>query len=72
MDIKSVFLSKTAWVSGITFLIGLVALIENTFPGQSWVGYSVMAKAILDLALRLITTQPVSIMGSINPPKPIA
>lgn len=69
MTVKSILLSKTAWVAIITFVMGLIALIENIFPNQEWIAYSVMAKAILDLLLRLITTQPVSVVGKISPPK---
>ena len=70
-DVKSIFLSKTFWVACVTFLAGLAVLVQNTFPNQSWVGYAIMAKSLLDIALRLITTQPVSITGSVNPPSPI-
>ncbi len=70
-NIKSIFLSKTAWLAAGTFLVGLLLLIQNTFPNESWVSYVVMAKAVVDLLLRLNTSVPVSISAPVIPPKPV-
>lgn len=58
---KSIFLSKTAWVAVIYFLLGGFMALHTQYP---YIGWITMGKAILDICLRLSTNSPVNLTGS--------
>ncbi len=68
MDVKSIFLSKTAWVAFLMFLVGGFAVLQTSYPTLGWV---IMVKAVLDIILRLLSTQPVSLTAPVVPPKSV-
>lgn len=50
---KKFYHSKTIWVAILTGAIGIVVALETQFPAIGWI---VVAKAVLDVFLRLIST----------------
>ncbi len=55
---KSIFTSKTFWFAVVQGVIGLVVVFESSYPG---VGGLVIAKSVLDIILRYLTVQPVTL-----------
>ncbi len=53
---KKIFQSKTIWVAALMFVSGGIMALESSYPA---VGFLVMVKAIIDIILRLITTEQV-------------
>lgn len=57
-EFKTAILSKTLWVAVIQGAIGVIVVLSDMYPTAGWV---IVAKSIVDIALRLITTQPVKL-----------
>ena len=57
-NIKSIFCSKTFWVAVIQGVVGILTVVGTQVPDIGWI---LIAKSVLDVLLRAITTQPVSI-----------
>ena len=55
---KSLFVSKTFWLSILQAVAGALVIFATTYPTLGWI---VIAKSIVDIALRYVTTQPVSL-----------
>lgn len=53
---KNIYKSKTVWLGVITFVAGGFMALESSYPA---IGGVVMAKAVLDVVLRYITTEPI-------------
>ena len=53
---KNILSSKQFWVAVVQGLLGIAIVIANIQPE---LGYIVTAKSILDIILRMLTTQPV-------------
>jgi len=62
--IKSIFLSKTFWVAVLQAAVGILVVVGTSAPDIGWI---MVAKSILDVILRVISTGPVSVPGI--PPK---
>lgn len=58
MNFKSLFSSKTFWLAVVQALVGVVVVFTTAYPG---VGALVIGKSILDVILRVLTDQPVSL-----------
>ena len=57
---KNLFTSKTIWLAAVQFLIGGLMAMQASHPSLGWV---IMGKSILDILLRFITQEPVSLTG---------
>ncbi len=55
---KSILKSKTFMVAVLQALLGILAAVEMQSPG---IGAVAVGKSILDIALRLVTSQPVTL-----------
>jgi uncharacterized membrane protein len=55
---KSLFESKTFWLAILQGTIGVVVAIQGIHPQ---LGQLILAKSLLDVALRILTTSPVGI-----------
>lgn len=55
---KSIFLSKVFWLAVLQALVGIAVVFSTTYPQ---VGELILAKSILDVILRVLTTTPVSL-----------
>lgn len=55
---KSIFDSKVFWLAVIQGIIGVVVVVGTTNPD---LGYIFVVKSFLDIVLRLLTTEPVSV-----------
>lgn len=53
---KKWYESKTIWVAIITGAMGITVAVQTSFPAVGWV---ITLKALLDLALRFATTEPI-------------
>lgn len=60
---KSIFVSKTFWVNALTAVGTLAANYGGLLPPPA-LPYVVAATGIVNIALRLITKQPVTLTGS--------
>lgn len=56
---KSIFVSKTFWVAFIQIVIGGLIIFATDYP--DWAGSLLLAKSLLDIVLRTLTTAPVKI-----------
>lgn len=54
---KSLFQSKTFWVAVIQAVIAVIVVFSTNYPS---IGWFLAAKSILDVVLRLATTQPIA------------
>jgi len=61
---KSIFQSKTFWLAVLQAVVGAVGIFASTYPAVGWL---LVAKSFLDVILRFLTTQPVSVTGQSNP-----
>ena len=62
---KPIYQSKTLWVNLVLFLSALLAMPELTaLLGESTLQYVVVAQSALNVVLRLVTSQPVSMTGT--------
>lgn len=53
MQLKKWYLSRTMWVAVLTFISGGLMALETQYPALGW---AVMLKAVIDMALRLDTS----------------
>ena len=53
---KQWYKSKTIIIAIITGISGIVVAFESTYPG---IGLIIIVKAVLDIALRYVTTNPI-------------
>lgn len=61
---KSLLRSKTFWIAVAQFALGLIALVTTYFGAYvpaSIIGGLAMAKAVIDIFLRIGTTQPIAL-----------
>lgn len=54
---KSIFQSKVFWLAVGQALVGVIAVFASAYPA---LGFLVVAKSVLDIVLRLYTTQAIS------------
>jgi hypothetical protein len=57
---KSIFTSKTFWLAIAQASLGSIVIFSTAYPS---VGALVIAKSVLDIFLRFLTTQPVTLTG---------
>lgn len=57
---KSILQSKTFWLAAVQGLIGVWAVVETAYPTLGWVA---IVKTIIDIILRVISTQTVTVAG---------
>ena len=50
---KSIFTSKTFWIAVIQAVIGIVVVFSDAYPA---IGGLIIAKSVLDVILRTVTT----------------
>lgn len=55
---KSIFQSRTFWLAVVQAAIGAVVVFGTQYPG---IGELAIAKSALDILLRYLTTEPVSV-----------
>lgn len=55
---KSLFSSKTFWLATIQAVAGAIAIFATQYPA---IGGLLFAKSIVDIVLRLLTTEPVTL-----------
>jgi hypothetical protein len=55
---KNILTSKVFWVAILQGILGVVVVVSTSIPGVGWL---MILKTIIDIALRMLTTQPVSI-----------
>lgn len=53
--------SKTLWVNGITLTIAVLALAAGDPLFAEYARYIVLVQAVLNLALRVVTDQPIEL-----------
>ncbi len=51
--------SKTFWLAVIQAVVGVVAYLETQYPG---VGLILVGKSVVDILLRYMTVEPVTMM----------
>ena len=56
--VKNLFRSRTFWLAVIQGVLGVLIVVMVELPG---IGGLVVAKSVLDVALRLITGEPVEV-----------
>ena len=54
---KSLFASKTFWIAVLQSIIGIITVFATAYPA---VGFLVVAKSVLDIIIRIYTTQAIS------------
>jgi len=57
-QIKSIFQSKTFWLASAQAVAGILVVFSTSYPSAGWL---VIAKSIVDIYLRSITTTAVSL-----------
>jgi hypothetical protein len=60
MEAKSILMSKTLWAN----LLGLGATLAGLLPEQ----YSAPVMAVVNILLRMVTSQPVTLLGGTQTP----
>lgn len=55
---KSLFSSKTFWLASLQGLIAIVVIFQGAYPAM---GALMILKSVLDISLRIATTQPVTV-----------
>ena len=55
---KSLFQSRTFWLAVLQAVAGIVVVFSTAYPT---VGGLLVAKSIVDIILRVVTTQPVTV-----------
>ncbi len=55
---KSLFSSKTFWLAFVQGLVGVIGVFATTYPT---VGGLLIAKSIVDIVLRVLTVEPVTV-----------
>jgi hypothetical protein len=66
MEPKSVFASKTIWLNVITLavmILGVLMADQSGIIKPEWLGYIGLTNAILNVLLRFVTEQPVTLSG---------
>ena len=58
---KSIFTSKTFWLAVVQAVVGAVGIFNTAYPSVGWL---LVAKSVVDVVLRFVTTQPVSVTGN--------
>lgn len=53
---KSIFSSKTFWLAIVQAAVGTIAVFATAYPS---IGGLLLAKSVVDIILRVITSQPV-------------
>ena len=56
MTAKAIFTSKTFWVAILQGVLGVLVVVGTSAPELGWV---VILKSIIDIGLRMLTTEPV-------------
>ena len=56
---KKMWFSKTFWLAVIQAVVGVVAYLETQYPG---VGLILVGKSVVDILLRYMTVEPVTMM----------
>lgn len=63
-NIKSVFSSKTIWLAVAQGVVGVIVAVFAADPALKTTGVGAIVKSIVDIYLRMNTTQPVSLSGN--------
>jgi len=60
---KAFWDSKTVWINGLTSVAAIVGLVvqQNGLLPTAWIGYAVLALAIVNLILRFVTGEPIGL-----------
>ena len=58
--IKSILKSKTVWIAILQGLLGVIVAVGTSIPTVGWL---LVAKSVLDIALRYITSDKVNWLG---------
>lgn len=58
-DAKALIHSKAFWVAVCQALLGMFAVFSATYPALETVGALAIVKSVLDIYLRMNTTQPI-------------
>lgn len=63
-DAKSIWQSRTLWLNALTLLLVLLdaVVLHEAIPAE-WVRYALVANAVANAGLRLITNQPIALKG---------
>ncbi len=56
IEAKSLFGSKVFWIAMAQAVIAVVIVFQGYYPDAGWL---LMAKSMLDIALRMMTTKPI-------------
>lgn len=56
---KSLLHSRTFWLAVLQGVIAIVVVFNTTYPQWGWL---LMAKSVLDIVLRMVTTEPVTVV----------
>ena len=59
MQAKSLLKSKTFWIATLQAIIGIVVIFQSSYPTLGWLA---IGKSVLDVILRLLTTDSVKII----------
>lgn len=59
---KPLYRSKTAWFQGLTFAVGVLQLSTEIVPA-TWTPYILFGISVLNLALRMVTSEGVTLRG---------
>jgi hypothetical protein len=61
---KAIYLSKTLWANVIAAAVAILGIEElKTLLGPNALQYFALAQTVLNIVLRFVTTQPVSLTG---------
>jgi hypothetical protein len=63
---KSIFSSRTFWLAVAQAVVGIYAIVVTQHPEIATIGYVAIVKSVIDIVLRYLTNQPVSITGTDN------
>lgn len=58
---KNWYQSKTIWLAVLQGVIGVIVAVTTEYPELATVGWLVLVKSGLDVAIRLMTDKPLSL-----------
>ena len=61
---KSILQSKTFWLACLQAAVGIVVIVTTQYPELQTVGEIAILKSVLDMLLRMVTSDTVSVLDN--------